>query len=234
VALFALASSLLFGQIPRLWQSLLAYLWASMAFALGGIALSGMHFGHYFLTLVPFLAVALVPILLGFGQLNSGLKGYPSASKVMPYLPLLLVLALVQPALEPERIEKIGKKRQGYPTFADYAAFDQVGGQRGQIYVFRSSSFLALNTDKKVIAPSKYIFSHMWDMYPTWDVGGQEFLGILSSLDSAKTRYIVDFSAGKPIREPQQKLWNAYISANYDTIKTILVPEEHYLLERKR
>ena len=234
VALFGLATALLFGQIPKFWRLFLVYLWASMAFALAGIALSGMHYGHYFLTLVPFLAVAIVPLLLGFGALATGVAHIAISGKIVPHLPLLLVLALVQPALEPERIEKIGRKRQGYPNFAEYEALDKVAGKRGQIYVFRNPSLLALNTDRKVLAPSKYIFTHMWDMYPTWDADGKEFRGILSSLDAANTQYIVDFSSTIPIREPQQTQWNTYVLAHYDTLSTLNAPKRHYLLVRKK
>jgi hypothetical protein len=75
-------------------------------------------------------------------------------------------------------------------SVARYA--QEVAGQRGQFYAFGTADLLSLNRHHNIVAPTRWVFMHLWDEVPRarWDPERAEFRTILAGLDRYATKYV--------------------------------------------
>jgi hypothetical protein len=71
------------------------------------------------------------------------------------------------------------------------ALLKDLSGIRGSFYLIGDSQFLWLNTEHGIIAPSRWVYQHIWAQLPAWDPQATKVSEILASLDKYQTRYIL-------------------------------------------
>ena len=199
-----------------LLQIVFALTTASMVLQVFSISLSEKFYGHYFLGFIPYFCMLV---------LVTGLYLQKAAIFRNSWIiPLALFFLVCSKQMEFPKFIKLkdiataDKYHQSYPPFY-FSELQKLSGQRGQFYVFRSKDFLALNTDLRIISPSKWIYDHIWDMFPRWDKDGNIFDGLIADLKKAGTQYILDFSPIFPMsRSSLQAVWDSFIKSRYDVV----------------
>lgn len=178
------------------------------------IVLSGRFLPHYFLGLVPILIIALAIALKEVREIKPVL------------LPVALILFfLVSVSVNPF-MATLSKSFEAVSNITRRAEYDHINddlsqyltpltGQKGQLFVFRNTPKLHLNTYFRIISPSKFIYTHLYESVSGWDRNGALFDSILENLRDAKTHYILDYSSTDPIRPDLQTKWVNFINLNY-------------------
>jgi hypothetical protein len=189
---------------------------ASIAIQAFSISLSGNFYGHYFLGVIPYFC--MLTLVAGLYMQKTAIF------RNSQLIPLALFFLVCSRQMEFSKFLKLkdfataDKYHQSYPPFY-FSELQKISGQRGQFYVFRSKDFLALNTDLRIIAPTKWIYDHLWGMLPTWDEDGSIFNGLIADLKKAGTQYILDFSPIFPLpRSSLQTVWDNFIKSRYDIV----------------
>lgn len=87
--------------------------------------------------------------------------------------------------------------------------------------VWRNTKRLHLNTYFEIMSPSRWLYTHFWDVFPEFDTDGREFGGIISDVTRWNSRYVLDYSKGSPIRAPLQRQWDDFVMARYHQLRTL-------------
>ncbi len=165
---------------------------------------SGMHFYYYLYSFLPLSAIFLFLLLQRFKSNDLVKKSYGVGLGVIGFT----ILAYAGYRL----VHSPGGYR--LPSFTH--RIQSVTNQRGQLYVFRNTRYMATNTALNIIAPSRYFFTHQWNRRPHYDPDGKIFESILADIESHQTRFIIDFSSHRPLNRQQlQKQWDDYVSSHY-------------------
>lgn len=192
-------------------------------------SLSGNRFGHYFLPFIPHLvwllvlsyekAVQWIPVEkrhLPNRVLLAGLGFFLLPTDPVPYT----AASLVAPRMGPHPNAPVYNDTFPHPELREL--LDQERGRPGHLYVFRDRQHLSLNTDYGILAPTKWIYTFFWDAHnigDRWDPDGKIFAGILSDVQSHKTKYILDFSPSDPLsRASLQYQWDVMVQRDYESL----------------
>lgn len=184
----------------RLWQ--LAVL-ASISLQLLVIGLTGQFYGHYFLPLIPLLLLSMIAMLR---QL---------APRPRAMLLLLSLLSFVVPAQKTiAQLSGIFGSDRGVFQAMIQEPWEKIlrpyQGVPGTLYVMQKPEALALNTEFEIIAPSRWVYTHLWDFRPA-----PEFEELLRDLETAGTRFIYDNTVNRPLPGPLQERWVRFVSQRY-------------------
>lgn len=196
-------------QGKKSFPSLHAALGASILLQVAASMLSGRSDGHYFL---PFAALSTYAMFQGLGTV------FPMWS----YRSLFVLAAFCIPVMKSTAsfISTVRSPSNVYEKMI-LKPWEPVLGplrsQRGQFYVVRKPEALALNTEFRIIAPTKWAFDYLWDKPRTsFDHEGREFDGVLRDIDIHQTRLILDYTGVRPWkRNDIQAKWNEFIVKNY-------------------
>lgn len=186
---------------------------SGLCMQLFSISLSNKYYGHYFISCIPYIVTLM---------LACGLFLQKILTRSMTWIvPAALMLAVCANKFEVNKFSRLAEftsahaYRDKYPAFY-FSDLKALQGCPGSLYVFRNKDYLALNTDLRIIAPSIWIYDHIWDMFPYWDPDGSIFKGILNDLHTANTEYILDFSPVFPLsRSDLQNAWDRFINSRY-------------------
>ncbi len=180
-----------------------------LAFLLTGIQVyntlkSGLVFYYYLYSFVPLSSIFFF-LLINEYKSTSWLNAMTNKLK------LILLCGIISYSVYRFYNNKLGFKLPDFVT-----KIEEVAHQKGQLYVFRNTRYIAINTQLNIIAPSRHIFTHQWNRRPYYDQDGKIFDSILDDIEKYKTKYIVDFSDKRPInRKMLQMKWNRLIEQNY-------------------
>jgi hypothetical protein len=209
ILLFAGIAGLLIWGRKRTAPGLAWVLLASGALEFFSISISGRNEHHYYLGLVPYLMFLLL----------YAWNAAPVAYRAAVRLGLGAACGLFLLGICGYLYVRAAHKLEPYRMPAWASELSSVSGQRGQLLVARKSGYLALNTDLNIVAPTKWIFTFIWDQIPDWDPNGAIFRQMLEDIRRQRCRYIVDFSPGNPFsRVELQNLWDRFIQEHYERI----------------
>ncbi|MBN9391188.1 MAG: hypothetical protein J0I20_24380 [Chloroflexi bacterium] len=195
-------------------------------------SVSGKFYGHYFIGVLPIL-------VLIFAISLKEIDGFQISRFVTPVV-LVVFLATAIPSdfyfkafdSSVQAVSQFAKEPVYEASNDDYVAYlKPLEGQTGQLFIFRNTSQLHLNTYFKIVSPTKYIYTHLYNMIPGWDTDGTLFTQLIEDVKSKKTFYILDYSSISPIRPDLQLKWDSFISANYDQVR--LMPDGGILFKIK-
>ena len=100
----------------------------------------------------------------------------------------------------------------------------------GQLFVFRTTSYIKLYNELNILSPSKWIYTTTYNKKLKFDKTENVVKDIIDSLDAHRTKYIVDLSVEFPLQsEEMRKEWERYIKANYTAIK---IADGYTILQR--
>lgn len=89
-----------------------------------------------------------------------------------------------------------------------------------QFFVFGSTTDVYINNELKVLAPSRWIYHHFWNLYDKWDADHRLLRGIEEDLLRHRTNYILDFSSPSGwFRDPSAgDDWRGFLQAHYQQV----------------
>lgn len=155
-------------------------------------SMSGRHYSHYYMMLLPFIAFLLAYNFKGnFSYSNSiwpiGIIGF-----LISYIIIKGVFMI--------------KLSKPYPLDSVVHQFVQsVEHQKGQFYTF-DKNHLGVNTDLEIIAPSKWIYTQF--AFTNYDPNGEIIDDILNGFEAYQTKFILlpeDFKQPKVLKHLEQK-----------------------------
>jgi hypothetical protein len=187
-------------------------------------SVSGKFYGHYFIGILPILVLIIAIIL-------KEMDGFQISRFVAPVVLVLFLITSIPNEFyskiydrSVQAVSQPGKEPVYEASNDDYVAYlKPLEGQTGQFFVFRNTSQLHLNTYFKIVSPTKFIYTHLYNMIPDWDADGTLFDRLIEDVKSKKTFYILDYSAISPIRPDLQLKWDNFIGASYDRVR--LMPD---------
>ena len=179
---------------------------------------SGRFYSYYFLNVLPFFALAFAFLIQEIHQVLSKYQKYTL------FIPIFVFIAFFYVSKN-DIVTKLSESYKAYPTYK-YGFYDrwlpmleEVRGQKGQLYVMRYAQALCLNTDLNIIAPSRWAYTHFWNILPgSWDPEGKTIDEIARDLDKFSTKYVLDFSIERPMPEAIQKKWQDYLTNHYELV----------------
>ncbi len=181
-------------------------------------AISGKHFAHYFLCFIPYIVFTLFLMLKNLGE--------ASFFKKLPIAPLVLSL-LVFATLRVSYL-KISYFKDGEAYGHNEEIFSElkkVEGQRGQLYSFDLEQ-LSYLSDLNIVAPSKWAYTHFFKN-PSYDTKVDRFEGILKSINTHETAYLIVNDSMYYPEIIEEKL-KEFLKENYQEIAKS--PKENVLL----
>ncbi len=173
----------------------------------------GHHFGHYYLSFIPYFCYTSFFALTHFEEkLDIQYRHFLAYAIFFLFILPMPILLRVQALAE----------RQFWPYYSQrgecYDMVKDVKGKDGQLFVFRNPAYLALNTDLNCASESELLYFHFYSE-PEFDKDNKMFYEMIATLKKNKCKYIIDFSGYKPIeREELQKHWNGFINSDYHVI----------------
>ncbi len=184
----------------------------AMLIQLGASSL-GYHFGHYYLSFIPYFCYTTLFALTHFED-----KIAPDYRRIVAtaafflfILPMVLILRYKAIANH-QYWSYYSQRSECYDIVKD------IKGKDGQLFVFNNPGYLALNTDLNSASMSKLAYFHFYDN-AKFDKDNSIFYGIVETLQKNRCKYIIDFSSYKPIaRQELQDYWNSFVNTNYHQI----------------
>jgi len=212
----------------------------SMGMEAYSIALSGRNYSHYFLGFIPYFC--LLPLLsaqMTVGQADQMVPGQadqmtPRHNRLKKYIQftsgLILIFTMVIFS-EPGKWIQLKNIYSGNAYYDEipYKLLAEAANKPGQIYVFRMTKMLGMNVETHTTAPTRWIYTTMWDNYLDWDAAGTEFQNMLDDLKKYQTRFILDYSKSYPMKRKElQQKWDKFISEHYLKVKSL--PDQENLM----
>ena len=149
-----------------LFGALLLQMWSG--------SMSGRHYPHYYLMLLPFIVFLLV----------FNIKDFKFQGKLWPMgiVAVLLGYVLIKSIF-------MFKLSSAYPLNSEvHKIVKSVEDQEGQFYTF-DKNHLGVNTDLEIIAPSKWIYTQF--AYTDYDPNGNIIKDILEGFEYHQTKFIL-------------------------------------------
>jgi hypothetical protein len=86
-----------------------------------------------------------------------------------------------------------------------------------QLYIFDDSNLIYLYNYYGILSPSPWIYHYFWNWSPDWDKDNKIFLSIMQSLQSHRTRFILDCSGtkNKIKNDLVNAEWKQFLQAHY-------------------
>jgi hypothetical protein len=85
---------------------------------------------------------------------------------------------------------------QRQPRLSDY-----------ELYVMANSNWIYAYDQFQILAPSRWIYHHLWSWFPAWDADQRILKSIGHDLLAHQTRYIIDYSDSKTFYDPAAYAW---------------------------
>ena len=159
-----------FKSITKLQLVLLA----ALVLQLFSGAMSGRHYAHYYMMLLPFIIFLFL----------SNSKAQVFTNKRWPSICFALVIGYV--LIKGVFMMKLSKP---YPLHSDvHEVVKEKANEPGQFYTF-DKNHLAVNADLNIIAPTKWLYTQF--AYSDYDPQGEIFDEIISGLETYKTSFIL-------------------------------------------
>jgi hypothetical protein len=199
----------------------------ALLFQLVAIMLSGRFISYYFYGLVPLVCILLAIGLTGiFNRLPLNFKPHlitttlviaflftpPVSNYILPLNESLRFVSnpaefVAKNPLAPQNID-----REFQPFL------EPLTGQRGQLFIWNDHLRLHLYSRYRIISPTKWAYTFFW-RDANYDPDNQKLASIFGSLDTAKTKYILEFSVnGDGISEEARRLWQIYLTSHYTPV----------------
>ncbi len=97
----------------------------------------------------------------------------------------------------------------------------EVRNKDGQLFVFRTTSYIYLYNELNCLSPSKWIYTTTYNAKLKFETTEYVVRDIIKSLELNQTLYIVDLSIDWPLQSPiMRNEWNKYLYSNYTLIKS--------------
>lgn len=181
---------------------------ASIGIEFISISLSGWTYRHYYLGLIPYL------VILTMFAVQAAIQQAPA----LTFRSLFMVCSLCGLVITGHFFARLLPNLKPHPLPAVFYKLEPLAGQKGQIFIFRDSNFIPWYTLLDVAAPTRWIYTFIWDKFPSWDPQGVYFTQILNDLQHHRCRYVLDFSGRNPIRSTLQAEWDRFIRIHYQLI----------------
>ena len=179
------------------WQWLLL---AALILQLFSGAMSGRHYPHYYMMLLPFI------VFLFLSKSHTEVFN----NKRWPLICFALIIGYM--IIKVVFMIKLSKP---YPLQSDvHKVVKEKADEPGQFYTF-DKNHLAVNTDLNIIAPSKWLYTQF--AYSAYDPQGGIFDDIIEGFETYKTSFIL-----LPVDFDESRI-NDYIKTHY--IKTLEKPD---------
>lgn len=200
-------------------------LWIALPLQIMSICLSGRFYGHYFLGLVPLICIGALLVL---EQKKIELKAI--------IIPLFFIPILSESYSKPF-LESFARWKQSSFSLPLYLTYNEefndllepLRGQSGKFLAFRNVGRLHLHSYFEIAAPTKWVVTHFWDHFPTFDdIKKTRFNELLESLNVAQTEIVLDHSSMNPLPGDLQDMWLRHRSAHYQFLRNASYGGELY------
>lgn len=173
----------------------------------------GYHFGHYYLSFIPYFCYCVFFTLTHFE--NKLATGYHRIVATAAFFIFILPLTL----LFQYKDIFAHRYKSHYAQKAKYLdKIKDIKGEDGQLFVFNNPPCLALNSELDCFSKCKLMYFHFYKN-PKFDEDNKMFFDVIGSLQKNHCKYILDFSVDLPIeREELQNQWDMFVHSNYHVI----------------
>jgi hypothetical protein len=188
---------------------------------LGGITNSNMPY-HYLLSYSTLVTISIMIIIR-----NINIYYFPFR---VPFLPGIILIFLLMWKNSFSRIYNLGQNNKDFSLLLK--KFENIRNHDGQLYVMGNASFLALNNELNILAPTKWIYqNHLNNQRIVFDPKNHVLYDILTGLEKNKTLYVIDFYRKKSADQLEfRKKWIAYIEKNYNEEEN----KENYIIYKRK
>ena len=174
----------------------------------------GHHFGHYYLSFIPYLCYAAFIAISGFEPHLDKRYHHMIATAVFFLYIFPMPLILRFKALSEHKYWSY-KAQRGFC----YDTIKNIKGQDGQLFVMGDASYLAFNTDLDCVSKCKLNYFHFYSN-SRFDSENKMYYDVIETLKKNHCKYIIDFSQYKPIgREELQQHWTTFVNTNYHMVQ---------------
>jgi len=195
------------------------------------------------------IATALLAVILSFTSeyLSGKLRaGYPFYYYLLPLAATLPILVFAVWATTREEF-LLGKKSQGFyglllcclpfysafqhgthlsthnadlvKSMPEYHWLRQQQLKDYELFSFGSNDWIYVYNQFNILAPSRWVYQHIWEYYPSWDADHQQLESIMNDLLRHHTKYIINDLQRFRWQDPSARtLWLAFLQKNYQPV----------------
>ena len=199
------------------------------------------------------IAIALVAVFLSFTSeyLSGRLRfGYAFYYYLLPLASTLPILVFAVWATTREEF-LLGKKSQGFyglllcclpfytafqhgthlsthnkdleKSMPEYIWLRQQQLKDYELFSFGNNDWLYVYNQLNILAPSRWVYQHIWESYPRWDADHREMESIMNDLLRHHTKYIINDLRLFRWRDPSARtLWLTFLQKNYQPLTPLL------------